>query len=128
MSRKKYILKTEEIEALLKGIVENGPEDTYNKMKEKAYASIEKMTDLDEMFLDMSEDFLDRARIEPGDEENSKQIRDIYYILNSMLRTLAHEVYRTYKKSGKEKPGERFVRLVSFNKEPVPSFSIKKEK
>ena len=127
MSRKKYVLKTEEIEALLRGIVENGPEETYKRMKEKALISIEKMKDLDEMFMDMSEDFLDRARTEPGEDENGKQLKDTYYILNSMLRTLAHEINKIYRKNGKGKTGDRFIRVVSLNNEAFPSFSLKKE-
>lgn len=126
MSRKKYVLKTEEIEALLRGMVENGPDETYKRMKEKALASIEKMKDLDEMFMDMSEDFLDRARIEPGEDENGKQLKDTFYILNSMLRILAHEVNKIYIKNGKEKIGNRFIRLVSNNKEAAPSFIPKR--
>jgi hypothetical protein len=128
MVRKRYILKVEEIETLLKGIIETGPEETYKKMKEKALLSIEKMKDLDEMFMDMSEDLLDRARIEPAEDENSKQLKDTFYLLHSMLRNLAHEVNKIYRKNGKEKTGERFVRLISHNKEAVPSFQIKKDK
>jgi len=127
MSRKKYVLKTEEIEALLRGMIENGPDETYKRMKEKALISIEKMKDLDEMFMDMSEDFLDRARTEPGEDENGKQLKDVYYILNSMLRTLAHEINRIYRKNGKGKTGDRFIRVVSLNNEAFPSFSLKKE-
>lgn len=128
MVRKRYVLKVEEIEALLRGMIESGPEETYKKMKEKALSSIEKNKDLDEMFLDMSEDLLDRARIEPAEDENSKQLQDTYYLLNSMLRTLAYEVNKIYRKRGKEKTGERFIRLISHNKEAVPSFQIKKDK
>jgi len=127
MVRKKYILKTEEIEALLRGMVEAGPAETYNRMMEKALLSMEKIKDLDEMFLDMSEDFLDRARIEPGEEENSKQLKNIYYILNSMLRNLAHEVDSVYRKNGRKKSGDRVIRLVSYNKEAPPIFIPKRD-
>lgn len=127
MARKKYVLKVEEIEALLRGMIENGPDETYKRMKDKALASMEKMKDLDEMFMDMSEDFLDRARTEPGSDENGKQLKDTYYILNSMLRTLAHEINKIYRKNGKDKIGDRFIRLVSFNNEAFPSFTLKKE-
>jgi len=127
MSRKRYVLKPEEIEALIRGMIEHGQDETYKKMKEKALASMEKMKDLDEMFMDMSEDFLDKARVEVGETSDSKQVKDIYYILSSMLRTLAHEVNKIYRKNGKEKFSDRFIRLISYNKEAPPVFLLKKE-
>jgi len=125
MTRKKYILKTEEIEAILRGLIEAGSQETYNKMKAKALLSMQTMKDVDEMFMDMSEDFLDRARIEPGTDNNSKQLKDVYYILNSMLRHLAQEIHQIYKK--KETKSNRFIRIISYNGE-APSIFVPKEK
>jgi hypothetical protein len=124
MSRKKYVLKTEEIDNLVDGVLRLGADDTYDKMREKAFLSIEKMKDLDEMFLDMYEDFLERARIE---SEENQTTREIYYLLSSMLKILAYEINYIYRKSGKKKGGERFLKVIT-NDIPVPTYTPKKRK
>ena len=123
MTRKRYVLKPEEIDALIKGLFERGLDETYKQMKEKATISVEKMKDLDEMFMDMSEDLLVRAREEPQDDDG-RTLQKMYYVLNTMLRKLAQEVNILYLKTkGKERiTSERFLRLVVSNKEAPYNF------
>lgn len=126
MNRKKYILKSDEIDIVISGLIESGPVETYKKMKDKALLSMEKIKDLDEMFMDMSEDFLNRARTEPKDE-GEKKLQEIYYTLNTMLRKLAHEVNLFYKKAKDKKrsSSNRFLKLVVNNKDAPFNFITK---
>lgn len=125
MSRKKYVLKVDEIETLVEGVLKNGADDTYNRMHEKALSSYDRVKDLDEMFLDMSEDFLERARMEV--KEENKAIQDAYYLLSSMLKKLAYDINRMMRKAGKERNGERFFKAI-VNLEAAPTYPIKRGK
>ena len=126
MNRKRYVLKSNEIDVIINGLIESGPNETYNKMKNKAILSMEKIKDLDEMFMDMSEDFLNRAREEPKDE-GEKKLQEIYYTLNTMLRKLAHEVHLFYKKAKDKKrtSSNRFLKLIVNNKDAPFNFITK---
>lgn len=120
MSRVAYIMKEKEIMALVVGFIKCGPEDTYIKMKTKALFVMDKVDDLDEEFLDRSIILLSKARQEQDeDNDDSEEIshKDIYYTLSFMLRKLAHEINREYIKRGKTRNSNRFLRLVSNNKE-----------
>lgn len=125
MSRKPYIMKVEEMQTLIASLITNGPEETYTRMRAKALLAMEQTDDIDDMFLDMSETFLNKGRAElesddekaEGEEDEEPSIAYIYYNLAFMLRRLAHEVYRRYITKGKQRDNERFIRLVSFNEE-----------
>ena len=127
MTRKKYVLKVEEIDALIKGVFEQGAEETYKRMKEKALSSVEKMKDLDEMFMDMSEDFLSRAREEAANDEE-RELQRTFYLLNTMLRKLAQEINMVYlkTKSRDRNSSDRFLRLMTTNQEAPYNFITRK--
>jgi hypothetical protein len=117
MTRKPYTLSEEEIEVLIDGIMKHGDEATYMQMKYKTLISMDKKDDLDEMLMDMHETILARARKSSTENKIDKELRKILYQLASMLRILAHEIYREYIKNGKSRDSERFLRLVSLNKD-----------
>ena len=118
MSRKPYIMKSEEIQTLIAGLLSYGPEETYNKMRAKALFSIDQKDDIDEMFLDMSETLLKKGREELENEtDENPSLASIYYTLSSILRKLAHEIYIKYIKQGKTRSSNRFIRLISYNKD-----------
>lgn len=122
MNRTPYIMKEEEIRALIAGFVKYGSEDIYIKMKTKALFVMDKIDDLDEEFLDRANILLMRGRKELHDD-NEDSLKDIYYTLSFMLRKLAHEIYRKYIKNGRIRDNDRFLRIVSNNKE-APSLLI----
>lgn len=123
MSRKPYIMKIEEIKTLIASLIANGAEETYARMRVKAFMAMDGSDDIDEMFLDMSEACLKKGREElemPDEEENNKEddrpvLSNIYYTLAFLLRRLAHEVYRRYIKKGKQRDSNRFIRLISYD-------------
>lgn len=122
MNHKPYIMKVEEIEILITSMIANGPEETYAKMRARAFIAMDKKDDIDEMFLDMSEVFLKRGRDElnaslEDNDDGAILLINIHYSLAFMLRRLSHEVYRKYLKKGKQRDTNRFIRLVSYNKE-----------
>jgi hypothetical protein len=109
-------MKVEEIQILVIGLIDNGPEETYNKMRAKAFMSIDTRSDVDEMFLDMSEILSKKAKEEvDNDNDDNPSLANIYSTLSFMLRRLAHEVYRKYIKMGDKRNNERFLRLASYN-------------
>jgi len=116
--RTPYILQEAEVQTLLHGMVNYGPEETYNRMKEKAVKAMSDNEYMDEMFMDMYEAMLKRAREFNYDEEDNdgKELQVVLYKLASMLRKVAHDVYRMYLKEGKDRNSPRFLRLVSSNK------------
>jgi hypothetical protein len=109
-------MKTEEIQMLVAGLMSNGPEDTFNRMRAKAFMSMDQKDDVDEIFLDMSEALSERAKedIESDSDENPS-LSNIYSTLAFMLKRLAHEVHRKYIKKGEKRDNDRFLRLVSYN-------------
>lgn len=116
--RKPYIMKVEEIQTLIAGFVSNGQEDTYNKIKAKALFAMDKIEDIDDMFLDMSESFLKLARDDTDIEsEDNPSLSSIYYVISYMLRKVAHEIYSKYIKKGEQRDNSRFIRLISYNKD-----------
>lgn len=126
MIRKPYIMKMEEMQTLIASLVTKGAEETYARMRAKAFMAMDKTADIDEMFLDMSETFLKKGRseLESSDEEDEEVEDDgrptlisIYYTVAFLLRRLAHEVYRRYIKMGKQRDNDRFIRLVSYDEE-----------
>jgi len=117
MTRKPYILKEEEIDTLVQGIVEHGDEETYAKMRDKSLVAMRNVKDMDEMLIDMYETMLERARSANDEDQTDKELKKILYQLASMFRILAHDINREYRKLGQERNGERFLRLVSYNKE-----------
>jgi len=117
MTRKPYILKEEEIDTLVQGISEHGDEETYIKMRDKSLIAMSGTDDVDEMLMDMYETMLARSRSASDEDETGKELKKILYQLTSMFRILAHDINREYRKLGKERNGERFLRLVSYNKE-----------
>ncbi len=122
MNRTPYIMKEEEIQALIAGFIKYGSEDIYIKMKTKALFIMDKVDDLDEEFLDRANILLMRGRKELHDNSEDS-LRDIYYTLSFMLRKLAHEIYRKYIKNGRVGDNDRFLRIISNNKE-APSLLI----
>ena len=121
MTRKKYIMSPEEMETLSSGLLSDGPDEVYVRMKAMGTFAMSKKDDVDEMFLDMSEAMLEKSREEASDEENEEGIiiKKIYYTLSFLLRRLAHEIYRKYIKNGKERSNNRFLRLVSDNEDAL---------
>lgn len=120
MERKPYIMKVEEIQTLIAGLITHGPEDIYGKIKAKAFFAMENKDDIDDMFLDMAETLLKKGReeLEEDDEDGENpSIANIYYTLSYILRKVAHETYSKYLKLGKERDNNRFIRLVSYNKD-----------
>lgn len=113
---KKYIMKEEEIQILIAGLITNGPEDTCNRMRARAFISMDQKDNIDEIFLDMSEIFSKRALDDiENNSDNDPSISNIYSTLSFMLKKLAHEVYRKYIKKGDKRDNSRFLRLVSYN-------------
>lgn len=117
MTRESYIMPEEEIEILINGIIEHGDEETYSRMRDKTLFIIDKKDDVDEMLMDMHETVLIRAREVVVENEGNQELQKILYQLASILRILAHEIYRTYIRNGSSRDSERFLRLVSFNKD-----------
>lgn len=116
--RKKYKMKEEEIQMLVGGIMSNGPEETYNRMRAKAFMVLDEKPNVDQIFLDMSETLLEKARGE--NEDNAEETSPLFIIYNSlsfMLRKIGHEIYRKYIKKGVKRNDKRFLRLVSYNKD-----------
>jgi hypothetical protein len=109
-------MKVEEIQMLVSGLIEHGPEETFNKMRAKAFMSMDQKNDVDEIFLDMSETLSRKAKEElDNDSDDNPSLSNIYSTLAFMLRRLAHEVHRKYIKKGEERDSSRFLRLVSYN-------------
>jgi len=118
--RTPYILKNNEVNALLAGLAAHGASKTFEQMKGRATTAMEKSDDIDEMFLDMYDGMLKRAR--KTDDKGEKELQSAYYLLTSMLWRLAHEIHFAYLKSGKQKDSTRFIHLVSNNPD-APSAS-----
>ena len=113
--RTPYILQEAEIQTLLHGMANYGLKETYNRMKEKAIGAMSNDDYVDEMFLDMYETILKQARELNQEEKDERELQLILYQLSSMLRTIAHDIYRMYLK--KEKNSPRFLKLISFDKD-----------
>jgi len=111
MNRTPYILKTDEIDTLLNGMITHGEEETYDKMRDKALFAMGKTKDIDELFMDMHEGMLKRAR----KYDDTEEAKAVFYALSAMLRRIAHEVNRKYIRDGKEDSSPRFLRLVADN-------------
>lgn len=114
MSYKPYKIKEEEISALLFGLTEYGEEDTYFKMKLKIIVAMEDNDYMDQNLLDMHETVLKKAR---NTDKELFQMKKNLYTLASMLRILAHEIHKGYKRESPERDSKRFLHLVSYNKE-----------
>ena len=103
----KKSISSEELKPLAEGLNLHGEDKIYSKMRSKALFVMGSQKDIDEMFLDMSEDVLTQAR-----EEEDKDIQKSYYTIAFLLRKLAHELYRRYISGGSERDSERFLRSV----------------
>lgn len=110
--RTPYILKEQEMEMLLNGMAKYGADKTYEVMKKRSLASMEDVTDTDEVLMDQYESVLKRARELTVESDDDKELQNSLYQLSSLLRVLAHEVYREYLKIDKERDNERFLRLI----------------
>ena len=111
-------MKIEEIQTLIAGLITNGPEDTYNRMRAKSFMSMDQKDDIDEILLDMSDAFSKKAKEElDNDSDDDPSLFNIYSTLAFMLRRLAHEIYRKYIRKGEGRDNERFLRLASYNKD-----------
>lgn len=114
--RKPYILKAEEVDTLLKGLVSHGEEVTYERMRERAFNASQERPDMDDIFLDMYEGMIKRARhIDTGEEEDAKKLSGDLYTLASMMRNIAHQLYRAYNRAGMSRDNDRFLRLAVSN-------------
>lgn len=114
MKRNKYIMPLSEIQALATGLIQFGYTDAYHKMLIKALSVMHKTTSLDEEFMDRSETLLQKAR-ESTQEEDTKNLSNIYYTLSFMLRRLAHTVHLRYIKQGKsvKNKTKRFLKVIT---------------
>lgn len=117
MSHNKYIMKEEEIQILLTGLIVNGVEDTYDRMKVKALMMMDQKPDVDEILLDMSETLHKKVQNELANENKDLSIINAYNTLSFMLKRLAHKVYRKYNREGEQRDNNRFLRLISCNKD-----------
>ncbi len=122
MDHKPYIMKNEEIQTLVAGIMAHGVDDTYSKMRAKAIFAMDNKENIDDMFLDMSDTLLRLAREEvdskdKNEDGDSNLLSNVYYTVSYMLKRIAHEVYRNYIKKGDTRDNSRFIRLVSYNKD-----------
>lgn len=115
-TREKYIIKTKEVNSLLAGLVAHGPERTYEQMKLRATRAMEASDDVDEMFLDMAESMLKKAR-NTRVKKDEQSTKPYFYTLASMLRRLAHEINRAYIRTNRKADSVRFIRLVFDNPE-----------
>jgi len=112
-----YILKVDEIKSLVSGLISHGPGQTYEQMRRRAIQAMGKSDDIDEVFLDMYESMIKRARSIKVEDDEDKQRQIFYYTIAHMLRRLAHEINRVYLKLGKKRYSKRFIRLASYNPE-----------
>lgn len=113
--RKPYVLRSSEVEILLSGLTTHGHEETYKRMRDKAFMSMSSREDMDEVFLDMYEGMIKKARaLDVSSEEEALLAQDMYAIA-SMMRNVAHQVYRAYTRAGEERDNDRFLRLVVDN-------------
>jgi len=103
----KKTITQEEIQTLADGLNLHGEDEIYSRMRAKAIFVMKEKDDIDEMFLDMSQDVLEKAR-----EEEDEDKKSLYLTVSFLLRKLAHELYRRYTKEGKERTSERFLRVV----------------
>ena len=115
--RTPYIMSEDEIQALIAGFISHGLDETYVRMKTRALFVMDKTDDLDQEFLDRSTTLLNRGRKELAkDDDDAIFYQKMYYTLSFMIRKLAHEIHREYIKRGKPRNSERFIHLVSYNK------------
>lgn len=117
MNHNKYIMKEEEIQILLTGLIVNGVEDTYDRMKAKALMMMDQKPDVDEILLDMSETLYKKVQNELTNENKDLSIINAYNTLSFILKRLAHKVYRKYNRKGEQRDNNRFLRLISCNKD-----------
>jgi len=118
--RKPYILKTEEVDTLLKGLISHGEEVTYERMKNMAFGASQERPDMDDVFLDMYEGMIKKARSVDSDEEDAKKLSHDLYTLAGMMRNIAHQLYRAYNRAGMSRDNDRFLRLV-VNNNSIPA-------
>lgn len=110
--RTPYTLKENELEMLLNGMTKYGADKTFDVMKKRSLASMEDTKDSDEILMDQYETVLKRARGLSIENEEDEQLQKSLYQLSSLLRVLAHDIYREYLKTDKERNNKRFLRLV----------------
>lgn len=116
MNRTPYKIKNEEIATLLDALDKHGYERTYQLMEHKALSTMESRNNIDEMFLDMADSL---QRIVCNNIDLDQETIEAYDIIASMLRRIAHRVYRRYINGGKWRDNSRFLRLVSINGENI---------
>ncbi len=107
MASGKYILKEDELISLVNEVKNNGPEKTYDKLKEKINLVVDFDDNLDSMLMDMHDSVLQRARICAEDDKNI----DTLYSITVILRRLAHQIHRAYIKRGKDKSNNNFLHV-----------------
>lgn len=112
MIRPLYIFKKEELRILLNGMITRGPEVLYNTMKSRALMSMKKVSYADDIIMDQYEAVLKVARTQSNESWEDKKTKNILYNIASLLRILAHVIYREYLKIDRERDNERFLRLV----------------
>lgn len=103
----KKTVSDQELEVIIKNLQLHGQEEIFTNMRSKALFVMDQVDDMDEVFLDMSDDVLKKARKEE-DEHRKKDL----YVISFLLRRVAHQVYRKYIKGGKQRLSERFLRSV----------------
>jgi len=111
--RTPYSISEDEIKKLISLFISAGEAKTYNITKSNLFFSINTFDDLDEKILDMSDSFLELGREEKKKSNEDLILSKTYYSLSYILRKIAHEIYRKYIRSGKERDNKRFLRLVS---------------
>lgn len=118
--RQPYVLKTEEVDTLLNGLISNGADETYERMRDKAFNVSEQRLDMDDVFLDMYECMIERAREVDINNQDGQELAQHMYTLAAMMRNIAHQLYRAYNRSGDARDNERFLRL-AINNKTVPA-------
>lgn len=111
MTRVTYVLKKEELEILLNGMIAHGTDKTYIAMKNRTVIAMQQIEDADEILMDQYDTVLKKAR-SLNAENNDEKLQKTLYQLASLLRILAHEIYREYLKAGKERGSKRFLHIV----------------
>ena len=113
--RNTYVMTDEEVFALTSGVFATSVESVMNKMKAKVIFSIKFQNDLDEMLLDMSDTLFQKGRaimdIEKSDNPG-RSMTSLYYTLAGVLRKLAHDIHRMYKRQGRESMSDRFLEII----------------
>jgi len=114
-----YVLKPEELSEWINNVITNGSEKVYEKIRERAWAAFKtsQLERVDEVYLDIHDDILQRVRLVDPDTlpDDQKPLYVAMYDLVSMFRTIAHELHIHYFKKGIS--SDRFLEQVASNAE-----------